>query len=66
MAWIQAKSQARPSQMSWPADGFGLAPDLRSQSQANKIQMNIQVVIYKLFTNILLWHVFQPADHLGP
>ena len=44
MAWLQAKSQAKPShtgqakpsQMSWPEVGFGLALEFKSQSQASK------------------------------
>ena len=55
MAWLQAKSQAKPShtgqakpsQMSWPEAGFGLALEFRSQSQASKpwLWMNIYFTI---------------------
>jgi len=34
MAWPQTKSQAKPSQTVWLGGGFGLAWDIRSQSQA--------------------------------
>ena len=48
MALLQAKSQAKPSQMSWPEAGFGLALEFRSQSQASKplLWMNIYLIIY--------------------
>jgi hypothetical protein len=40
--------QAKPSQMSWPEAGFGLALEFRSQSQASKpwLWMNIYLIIY--------------------
>jgi len=33
----QKPSQAKPSQISWPEIGFGLALEFNSQSQASKL-----------------------------